>query len=478
MPAAREKIVATDSQIRALPPMPEDVTYYKVTQAPNLYLRHNRSGSKLWVYQCRYAGKQLRVNMGKYPALGLAKARALAHETKEATTQGRHPDEVLGTVTAPARARTVGGVPTLRQISEEYFQHAKIGRKKDADTRATNRQRIALNILPSYGDYPITQCTPDMVLRMLETVAKNSPPMLVKIKSILSAIFEMATIKHADHLKTNPAKWQGALKEQLQPYLDDHHTESFFSLPPEEMPAFYAALKAQADNCRIRAGVAPLALMFTILTCARTEEVIGRWRSEKGPDGRRRKVITNKPMTWAEVDLTRGVWTIEGDRTKNGWSYEIPLSDDAAAVLREARRRVKPKGPQSQVFPSHMAAGDDLPSNNFMSAVIGRMGLVYPHVRQKRFGAREHLGDRLPTVHGMRSTCANWLASIGINDRLISHVLNHISDPEHDGSLGAYQGSQLLAQRSTLMQVWARYVVEGVRPRTWFDEINKGEGAV
>ena len=38
-------------------------------------------------------------------------------------------------------------------------------------------------------------------------------------------------------------------------------------------------------------------------------------------------------MTWAEVDLAAKTWTIAKERSKNGQSHEIPLSDAAARII-------------------------------------------------------------------------------------------------------------------------------------------------
>ena len=60
-------------------------------------------------------------------------------------------------------------------------------------------------------------------------------------------------------------------------------------------------------------GVAAQALVFTILTAARTAEAVG--------------------AAWAEVDLEQAVWTIPAGRMKAGRLHRVPLSPEALAVL-------------------------------------------------------------------------------------------------------------------------------------------------
>ena len=44
-------------------------------------------------------------------------------------------------------------------------------------------------------------------------------------------------------------------------------------------------------------------------------------------------------MTFDEIDLRRAVWTDPGKRMKMGKPHDIPLSDQALAILRSHTRR-------------------------------------------------------------------------------------------------------------------------------------------
>jgi integrase len=76
--------------------------------------------------------------------------------------------------------------------------------------------------------------------------------------------------------------------------------------PCPMLPGFMAELRA-ADS------MSALALEFTILTAARTGEVVG--------------------ARWPEIDLAAKVWTVPPKRTKNGREHRVPLSDRALEVL-------------------------------------------------------------------------------------------------------------------------------------------------
>jgi integrase len=97
-----------------------------------------------------------------------------------------------------------------------------------------------------------------------------------------------------------------ALPTRSQPVV--HHP----ALPYREIPAFVEEL-AKLDDMGSRA------LRFTILTAARTGEVLD--------------------AAWSEIDLGERLWTIPARRMKGGREHRVPLSEAATAVLRECADR-------------------------------------------------------------------------------------------------------------------------------------------
>jgi integrase len=73
------------------------------------------------------------------------------------------------------------------------------------------------------------------------------------------------------------------------------------------MAAFLADL-------RIEGGLAARALELTILTAARSGEVLN--------------------ARWSEIDLLEAIWTVPGSRMKAGRQHRVPLSEAALALLR------------------------------------------------------------------------------------------------------------------------------------------------
>lgn len=64
---------------------------YKLADGEGLYLLVRPSGSKLWRFKYRFAGKEKLLSFGAYPNVGLADARLRRAEAKVALGQGTDP---------------------------------------------------------------------------------------------------------------------------------------------------------------------------------------------------------------------------------------------------------------------------------------------------------------------------------------------------------------------------------------------------
>ena len=154
------------------------------------------------------------------------------------------------------------------------------------------------------------------------------------------------------------------------------------------------------------------ALEFTILTAARTGEIIGATR--------------------AEANVADKLWTVPGARMKAGKEHRVPLSSRALAILKDVT--APENGDHAFIFPGGKH-GKPL-SNMAMASVLRRMG-------------RDDI-----TVHGFRSTFRDWAEQTNYPNEVVEMALAHaVSDKVE----AAYRRGDLLEKRRRLMADWATF---------------------
>jgi integrase len=199
----------------------------------------------------------------------------------------------------------------------------------------------------------------------------------------------------------NPARWRGHLEHLLPAPGRIATTRHHPSMPFADVPAFAARLQE-------RSAIVRSALFFTILTAARTDEVIG--------------------MQWSEVDLDAAIWTVPAERMKAGVEHVVPLVPEAVAVLERLRRTAQP-------FPL---------SNAAMLAFLQNKppkGLGQPY-----------------TVHGFRASFRTWVDEVTtFHKDLAEMALAHKISDETES---AYRRGVLLLKRRRMMEAWASYLLK------------------
>ncbi|MDP9586308.1 UNVERIFIED_ORG: hypothetical protein J2791_005628 [Burkholderia contaminans] len=91
----------------------------KLTDGNGLYLLVKPSGSKLWRYKYRIAGKENVFAIGEYPSISLQAARVARDHARELVKQGLHPSHARQEVLS---ARINEGKATFRAVSDEWLE--------------------------------------------------------------------------------------------------------------------------------------------------------------------------------------------------------------------------------------------------------------------------------------------------------------------------------------------------------------------
>src|SRR5262249_42044838 len=134
------------------------------------------------------------------------------------------------------------------------------------------------------------------VVKTLEPHWYRIPETASRTRQRIEAVLDHWAAKNSIHHYVNPASWERVKhalpakeklkREKAQQSGGDGH---YAALPYAEIPAFMAEL-------RKRNSLSAKALEFTILTAARTGEIIG--------------------MKWSEIDWETKTWTVPASRMK------------------------------------------------------------------------------------------------------------------------------------------------------------------
>lgn len=202
---------------------------------------------------------------------------------------------------------------------------------------------------------------------------------------------------------SNPAIWKGLLSTRLPAPSKIKTVKHHKSLPYQDTPELIYKLKDK-DNITIKA------LIFTILTAARSGEIRG--------------------ATWSEINFIDQTWTIPKERMKANREHTVALSSQAIDLLKS----IIPSSNSQLIFPS---PNDKQLSDMAMNQLLRRL--------------------QIPAVpHGFRSTFRVWCAEQTNYPREMAEFsLAHTIESKTEA---AYLRTDMLEKRRTMMQDWANFL--------------------
>jgi integrase len=368
-----------------------------------LWLEIDPGGAKSWSFRYTVNGRSREMGLGPLHTVGLAEARNKALECRKLKLEGIDPIEHRRARVAAARFQAATAL-SFDECRDAYIAAHQYGWRnlKHGDQW---RNTLTTYATPTLGKLSVAAIDTALVLKVLEPIWSDKTETASRVSGRMEAILEWAAARGYRH-GDNPARWRGHLDKLLPRRSKVAKTEHHAALPYPEIGAFLIEMRKLG-------GVSPAALEFTILTAARTGEVIG--------------------ARWPEFDLAAKLWTIPGERMKAGREHRVPLSGRAVEILKEmAQLR---KADDGYVFPG--AKDGSALSNMALLALMRRMDR----------------GDL--TVHGFRSTFKDWASEqTNFANEISESALAHTVE---DKTEAAYRRGDLFEKRRRLMDAWARY---------------------
>lgn len=360
--------------------------------------------TKSWVFRYRDRATHKKVHelgLGPFPDVSLDEARTRASELRRTLRGGNDPKAERDAKRAEKRAEAAKGM-TFDEAAAACIADKRSGWKnaKHAD-QWTNT--IATYVSPMIGSLPVSVIDLPLIRKVLDPIWTSKNETASRVRQRMETVLAWATVS-GFRTGENPARWRGHLDQLLQKPSKVQKEEHHPALPYAEIGEFMTALHGQT-------GIAALALEFTILTAARTGEVIA--------------------ARWDELDQKKLIWTVPAERMKAGKEHTIPLSARAAEIVKGLWKTREGEF----VFPGGKA---DAPlSNMAMSANLKRMNRTDV------------------TVHGFRSTFRDWAGEqTNFPREIIEHALAH---QLKDKAEAAYSRSTMPEKRRKLMEAWAKY---------------------
>ena len=299
-------------------------------------------------------------------AQSLAEKRALAAEAREKKQEAARLSELTNI--------------SMRMFFEQYFMpHSKKTRR----AWLTDEQRIAKEITPVFGDFPIRALSKNVVQAIVDEWSKKmSPATVEQYFGIIRRTFNVAaeTLVHGTPLFTGLNPCKGVKLPQVTNARDRFFTaDEVENILKETKKCRYPDLH---DCC-----------VISLNTGLRLGEL--------------------KRLLWSDVDLVHNILTVreEAQRKPGG---KVPINTDAANIFKMRLQERKDDSPL--VFPPR-TAGTERRSN--LSHLFGDIA--------DKLGLNAGITDTnsKAVFHTFRHTFASWLAIQGTDIYIIKELMRH-----------------------------------------------------
>jgi integrase len=342
---------------------------YKLTDGNGLHLLIQPSGSKLWRMRYRYRNRENMLSLGAFPTVPLVEARARRDAVRKQISAGIDP-----ALRKKLDRRSSAHENTFGAIAAEYIANLEANQSAPV-TVSKNKWYLEVLAAP-IANRPIAEIVPAELLDVLQKVERSGRRDTAhRLRAVMGSVFRLAV---ATLRAPNDPTY--ALRGALQRVNIKHRA----AITDENKLGVLCSLIDEYDGWPALRS----AMQFMILTMSRPGDVRGMKRDE--------------------VNFTKKIWKIPGERMKMRQPHDVPLSKQAIKVLEEAW----PLNENCElVFPSLRATKKPLSENAFNSAL-------------RRMGYQKHE----VTAHGFRSSASTILNEHGANPYVIEAALAH-QDP-------------------------------------------------
>ena len=388
IPGANGDVNLTDKRIAALKPK---AGRYSVHAGSGLYLEVWPSGAKSWRLRFTQDRRRQRINLGRFPEVNLAAARAKQDRLTQAIRAGRSPAEERRN-----QARDALRCLTVKEFGERYVCEVVERARKDA---APIRRYLNRDVYPAIGAMPVAAVQAEHVRDIVFSIRNaGHGQAAVAVRNLLKRVWDYALacgVATENPVRATPVKYIAIAKARSR------------ALSEAELRLFLNRLDAAPLRGELKS-----ALRLILLTLTRKSEV--------------------RLARWEHVNLERAEWEIPQENSKTGAGQIVYLSRQAIAILERLRPAARRAG---YIFPALGSDGNTPIGQSTLNRALDRFQRGMTHF----------------TVHDLRRTGATRLSEMGFQPDSIEKALNH----KLRGVRGIYNRAEYAQQRRDMLQAWA-----------------------
>ena len=393
----------SDITVRSAKPREKE---YKLSDSGGLYLLITPAGGKLWRLKFRVDGREKKLAIGAYPAIGLSDARKRRDDARELIATGADPSREKQQ--AKHRAR-VSAANTFGEVASEFI--AKRKREGLSKSTAEKSEYYISRMGPIFARLPIAEiAAPDLLAVLRRIEATGNYETARRVLQLAGRVFRYAVA--TARLPSDPSRdLRGALTAP--------------------QPKHYGAIiEAKRAGELLRAIEGYDGQVLTKLAMQLSANVFVRPGELRHAE-------------WHEIDLETGLWIIPAGKMKMRRPHQVPLSRKSVELFRQLHAFT---GPVGYVFPSIRTRTRPM-SENTINAGLRRLGFA---------------GDEM-TAHGFRSM-ASTLLNEARDPKSKKHlwkadaIERALAHGDSDAVRGAYHRGAHWDERVEMAQWWSDYL--------------------
>jgi integrase len=338
--------------------------------------------------------RRQRINLGRFPEVSLAAARAERDRLTQAIKAGRSPAEERR-----KQAREALRALTVKEFGERYVSEVVARARKD-DTPI--RRYLERDVYPAIGAMPVSAVQAEHVRDIVFPIRNTGHGQAaLAVRNLLKRIWDYALICELTEnspVSRMPVKYIAVAKARSR------------ALNETEIRLFLNRLDAAPLRSELKS-----ALRLILLTLTRKSEV--------------------RLARWEHINFERAEWEIPEENSKTGAGQIVYLSRQAITILERLRPAALRVG---YIFPAKGSDGNTPVGQSTLNRALDRVQRGMAHF----------------TVHDLRRTGATRLSEMGFQPDWIEKALNH----KLRGVRLIYNRAEYGPQRRKMLQAWADHL--------------------